>query len=199
MKPENKIDVWFTSDMHLGNGRCAATRKLNSSEEHDYYLTENINSYVPKRGKLYILGDAIDSMHGIKWAKNIQCQNIELIIGNHDQFPLQVYTEELGWKVHGFKKYRDFWLSHPPIHPHEIREQLANIHGHVHEWGDTYAIDDPRYFNVNPEFHQMKPVCVMDIYEQMEKRELPDWKTGVYSARKSQSKEGQEGSSDPGT
>ena len=168
MKPKHDIDVWFTSDLHLGNDHCANTRKLNNAAEHDYYLTENINSYVGKRGKLFILGDAIDTKHGIKWAKNIQCQNIELIIGNHDQMSPSFYIDELGWKVHAFKKYRDFWLSHCPMHPHEIREMLGNVHGHIHVWGDTQIIKDPRYFNVNPEFHQMKPVSVMEIYKQLE-------------------------------
>jgi len=172
MKPETNIDVWFTSDMHLGNSHTATRRKLNSSDEHDYYLTENINSYVPKKGKLYILGDALDSRHGVKWAKNIKCQNIELILGNHDSRTATWYAEELDWKVHGFKKYRDFWLSHCPIHPYEIRDKLANIHGHIHQGGDTQKITDPRYFNVNPEFHQMKPVSVTEIYTQLEARNI---------------------------
>ena len=170
MKPENDIDTWFTSDMHLGNRRTAASRNISSADEHDYYLTENINSYVNKRAKLYIVGDAIDTKHGVRWAKNIQCQNIELIIGNHDTYPLSFYTDELGWKVHGFKRYRDFWLSHCPVHPYEIREKFGNIHGHVHLWGDTQKIEDPRYFCVNPEFHQMKPVSIMEIYRQHEER-----------------------------
>jgi len=173
MKPETDINVWFTSDMHLGNDRCAATRKLNSGDEHDYYLTENINSYVNKNAKLYIIGDACDSKHGLKWARNIRCKNIELILGNHDKFPIQVYQNELRWKVHGFKKYRDFWLSHCPMHPYEIRKQLGNIHGHIHAWGDTQKITDPRYFCVNPEFHEMKPVSIMEIYNQLELRNDP--------------------------
>ena len=163
------MSVWFTSDLHLGNDRCAVTRKLNNAEEHDYYLTENINSYVNKADKLYILGDCCDTYHGFKWMQNIKCRNIEILLGNHDQMGVGTYLS-LGWKVTGFRKYKDYWLSHCPIHPHEMREKTANIHGHTHIWGDTRPITDPRYVCVNPEFHEMKPVSFEQIEKMMKLR-----------------------------
>ena len=172
------MSVWFTSDLHLGNplnGKMGEGRtKLGcTADEAGWNLTETINEMVPKRAKLFILGDAIDSSQGIKWAKCIRCQNIEIILGNHDKLRLSEYFA-MGWKVHGFRKYRTFWLSHCPIHPHEIRNMDLNIHGHVHIFGDTPRIEDPRYFCVNPEFHDFKPVSIetIDKYVENLKKQL---------------------------
>ncbi len=85
---QNNIPVWFTSDMHLGNRHMAEMRGFSSGDEMGWHLTETINEEVPKRGKLFILGDVIDSQHGLKWAKCIRCQNVELLLGNHDKLKL---------------------------------------------------------------------------------------------------------------
>lgn len=159
-------NVFFTSDLHLGHQFAARTRAMPIIAEHDWHIVETINETVPKRGKLYIIGDAFFSDGGMKWARNIQCQNIELILGNHDMYPVQKYLK-MGWKIHGFRRYKDFWMSHCPMHPNEIRKMSGNIHGHVHRFSDTKRVEDPRYFNVNCEYHGYKPVRYDKIVEQV--------------------------------
>jgi calcineurin-like phosphoesterase family protein len=68
-----------------------------------------------------------------------------LIRGNHDTLPTLAYLHYFD-EVYGLLKYKEFWLSHAPIHPDELRNKI-NLHGHVH-----YAtIPDKRYFNCCPE------------------------------------------------
>lgn len=47
-------------------------------------------------------------------------------------------------EVHGLLKYKEFWLSHAPLHPDELRGK-NNVHGHVH----TESVNDLQYLNVS--------------------------------------------------
>ena len=160
-------NVYFTSDLHLGHAFAARTRAIPNIDEHDWHIVETINETVPKRGKLFIVGDMAFSRKGMQWARNIRCQNVELILGNHDMYKTQEYMD-MGWKIHGFTRYKDFWMSHCPMHPNEIRKMAGNIHGHVHRFSDTPRVEDPRYFNVNCEYHSYKPVRYDRLVEQVE-------------------------------
>ena len=66
-------------------------------------------------------------------------------MGNHDSRKL--YSEkrlpnlELQLPLYS---YKNFWLSHCPIHPQEMRKRTGNIHGHLHK----ALLDDDRYFEV---------------------------------------------------
>ncbi|MCP5004645.1 MAG: hypothetical protein GY941_12015, partial [Planctomycetes bacterium] len=155
------MSVWFTSDLHLGHRGVLkwsrAEFKEGDIDYHDFTIIENINSWVNKRDKLYILGDLAFSDRALQRARDINCENIELILGNHDTYPIHKYMS-MGMKLHGFRGYKNFWLSHCPIHPSEMRKKTGNIHGHIHRGGDTAVIDDPRYFNVNIELHKYLPV-----------------------------------------
>lgn len=161
------MSTWFTSDLHLGHVLIAQTRGFTragvpDANYHDWELIENINSRVHKRDKLFILGDVAFTDAGLQRLGDIRCRNIEVILGNHDKYPLKRYLQYVQ-KIHGFRGYRDYWLSHCPIHPAEIREKAANIHGHVHVFSDTEKIEDQRYYNVNVEFHKFFPVSLDKI------------------------------------
>jgi len=155
-------DVFFTSDLHLGHRMIWSTRGFRSQEDHDNTLIENINQTVNKRSKLYILGDIAFTRNGLELAREIKCANIEIILGNHDLYPLHEYRD-ITEKIHSFKKYKGYWLSHCPIHPNEIRDMHGNIHGHVHMFSDTTKITDPRYLNANTEFHKLAPITFKDL------------------------------------
>ena len=159
------MSTFFTSDLHLGQSRIIEDRKFSCIDEHDWKLVENINEMVNKRDKLFILGDLAFSPKGLNWASQIACQNIELILGNHDMYQIKKYHQAGILKIHGFRGYRNKWLSHCPMHPNEIRKKDGNIHGHIHKFGDTPDITDPRYYNVNVEYHDLKPVPFEAIEE----------------------------------
>ena len=138
------MSVFFIADLHLGHYRIHefGTRPwCSSAEEHDQILIDRINETVHKRDKLYILGDIAFTLEGIEAFKRIKCRNKEAIWGNHDMVKELAPLVE---KFQGFCRYKkDYWLSHCPIHPAELRGK-KNIHGHVHH----NVLDDDRYISV---------------------------------------------------
>lgn len=167
------MSVWFTSDLHLGHERVAPDRGFTTIAEHDWQIIENINKVVNKRDKLFILGDFAFTDKGFQQAYDLRCQNIELILGNHDVYPTNKYRK-IVQKIHGFRGYKSFWLSHCPIHPNEMRKKTGNLHGHIHKFGDTDEITDPRYFNVNIEYHSLGPVSFIEIEKHFESENLKE-------------------------
>lgn len=155
-------DVFFTSDLHLGHKLTARERGFSSVEDHDKTIIENINNIVGKRAKLFILGDVCLTKQSFELLKEMQGVK-ELICGNHDNYSTPRYAEHFV-KIHGFRRYKNFWLSHCPVHPQEMYRVKGNIHGHIHKNTDSPELPLP-YFNVNVEFHNMKPVSLEMILD----------------------------------
>lgn len=142
--------VYFISDLHLGHKNIlnfsGNLRDGDCPIEHDHIIIAKWNSTVRKRDLVYVLGDVcmykdlsiLDELGGRKI----------LIRGNHD---VQTTSEYLKYfeEVHGITRYKEFWLSHCPIHPAELRGK-KNIHGHVHGSSikNAYGEYDERYINV---------------------------------------------------
>jgi len=143
--------VYFISDLHFGHRNILRFRKqFDSIEHHNDTIVENWNSVVTKRDKVFVLGDAcfdeeslgiVNRLNGVK----------HLVMGNHEYISPKLW-EVFQW-VSGPIKYKDFWLSHMPIHPEELRGK-RNIHGHMHE----ATIPDPRYFSVCCEQVNFTPI-----------------------------------------
>jgi calcineurin-like phosphoesterase family protein len=148
-------NIWFTSDLHLGHKGAASHRGFTSVVEHDWTIISNLNSVVRKRDKLFILGDVCWNNKSLLLLNDIPGIK-ELIIGNHDTLSTNEYLKYFT-KVHGFRKYDKFWLSHCPIHPQELIRGRGNIHGHIHTGGMTGNLGHP-YFNVNVDMNNMCPV-----------------------------------------
>lgn len=121
--------VYFISDLHFGHEKICQFRKGfgDTSYEHDEILLDKINTRVRSKDKLFILGDVAFTPTGMIKIPRINCKNKELIIGNHDRKDCYQFFNQ----IHGFRRYKEFWLSHCPIHPNELRGKI-NIHGHVH-------------------------------------------------------------------
>ena len=138
-------NVWFTSDLHFGHKNIQKFRlEVESSEHNEQRIILDWNNKVTKRDIVYVLGDAAFTMESVHLFKALNGTKI-LIRGNHDNLNTQVYLRYFK-SVEGLLKYKEFWLSHAPIHPNELRGKV-NLHGHVH-----YAsIDDSRYVNMSVE------------------------------------------------
>lgn len=155
--------VWFTSDLHLGHAFAADARGM-ELQEHDDLIIDNLKAVLNKKSKLFILGDVV--WHHKHLPRLAELPGIkELIIGNHDTLSTREYLKYFN-KVHGFRKYKNFWLSHCPIHPQEIYRCKGNVHGHIHRGAATNPLYLP-YFNVNVDFHNFQPVnfdTIVDIF-----------------------------------
>jgi len=156
-------NVWFTSDLHFEEDNIAKHRNFgDTKEEHDEHIIDNINSFVRKRDKLFILGDVARSIAGLPKLGRLNGVK-ELIIGNHDNLATERYLEHV-IKVHGFRRYKKFWLTHCPVHPQEIYRCRGNIHGHLHNGAATPPLPYP-YFNVNLDYNSGYPVSLEIIQE----------------------------------
>lgn len=139
-------------------------------DEHDWGLISRIRSVCRnKRDHLYILGDVCMDLDKMELLNEIPAKKF-LIRGNHDDFPLEVYTKYFD-NIFGLYRYKGFWMSHSPIHPCELRGK-KNIHGHVHQNSiqqrvvSNVGIEyDPRYINVCVENCEGYPINMQEIRE----------------------------------
>lgn len=142
---------WVISDLHLGHKNILKysgdLRGGATSEEHDAWLINQINSVLKKNDLLYILGDVAFNYESLQLVKKIKCQKT-LIRGNHDILSANKYLEFFN-NINGLVSHKGtFWLSHAPVHPDELRGRF-NIHGHVHQNSILGADGKPdrRYIN----------------------------------------------------
>ena len=140
--------VYFSSDFHFGHKAIIKYRtNFSSIEEHDNHILERM-SKLTKRDDLFILGDFLFDCDKFEWyLKEISKMplKIKLVLGNHDS--LKLYTQDIAKNIElqlPLFSYKSMWISHCPIHPDEMRNRVANIHGHLH----NAVLDDDRYFDV---------------------------------------------------
>ena len=171
--PNDKI--WFTSDLHFGHDKefVWRARGFSSVDEMNETLIENINKKVKEDDYLYILGDfalcPIDEAR--YWISKINCQNVILIIGNHDtDARLQLY-EDNGFTVQfagrlRYGKYHFFLSHYPTLTANEGEDKLSlafiNLYGHSHQ--TTWAADHSQFaFNVGVDAHLCEPIEINSI------------------------------------
>ena len=141
-------NILFCSDLHFGHKNIGKFRNplslKNTEEDNRQRICNDWKKVVIKRDIVYVLGDACFSMDTVNTFAELPGKKV-LIRGNHDLLDTQVYLKYFDG-IYGLLKYKEFWLSHAPIHPNELRGK-KNLHGHVH-YG---TIPDNRYLNCCPE------------------------------------------------
>lgn len=161
------MDLYFTSDLHLGHAFAAEKRGFASQDDHDMAVLNSLCA-LPKHSKLWILGDIAWGLKELRLLEEVPCETMDAVLGNHDKLHISQYQLVFD-NVHGARSYKSFWLTHIPIHPQEICHQhdmLGNIHGHIHKGASTDELPLP-YFNVNWDFHR-GPVRFDDIVKAFE-------------------------------
>lgn len=171
--------LMITSDLHLGHKNiCKYRTQFTSMEEHNETLFENLATTVNKRDTLFLLGDIAFSLEWHQRIAEIKCKHKVLILGNHDTdrgVKVQ-HFQGLYDKIHGLLSHRNYWFSHCPIHPQELRNRQGNIHGHLHGnmvWeeqdpeeasGPTFMSPiDQRYLNACVEHTDWKPISFEEL------------------------------------
>lgn len=157
------MSVYFCSDLHFGHKNIQKFRQFVLSQNHnEQFICEAWKNRVTKRDDVYVLGDAAFTMEAIDLFKNLPGRKF-LIRGNHDLCDTAAYLKVFA-EVYGLLKYKEFWLSHAPVHPDELRGKV-NLHGHVHYQSIRQPFHpalhvkqelDLRYFNC----------CVENLWEQ---------------------------------
>lgn len=151
-------NVFFCSDLHIGHANIGNFRKEVGSEQGNRdYIKLWWDRLVTKRDLVWVLGDAAFSEEAIDWIAALKGEK-RLVRGNHDTMSTTSYLRAFS-EIYGIVKYKGMWLTHAPMHPHELRGK-PNCHGHVHYnnikeqviAGDGFTIveskfDDKRYLN----------------------------------------------------
>ncbi len=166
--------VFFTSDLHFGHERLCQKLRGMSADACAELILRRWNALVTDTDTVYILGDISMSKH-----REVECLRYlhgrkVVIGGNHDTPRCCHVMNDLGIPVLGCLEYKDFIVSHIPVHPWELTRYRGNIHGHVHvgaepEKGfyDSSLLGDG-YFNVNTEMHDFTPVSFERIVRHFE-------------------------------
>lgn len=159
-------NVLLLGDFHAGHWSIAKYRtQFRDEQDHFEFVEREYHKRVTKRDKCIFTGDAVFSEERAKQIAKWPGVK-ELIVGNHDTDSLTMKQLcEYFDSVYSLKKYKEFWLSHAPMHPAELRGKL-NIHGHVH----SATVDDCRYFNTSLENIDYKPVSLHEIRDIMNQR-----------------------------
>lgn len=156
--------VHFIADAHLGHENIAMFageyRPIQTSDDNTAWICDFWNEHVShktapgKRDIVYCLGDMAFTEHHLELIGKLPGRKI-LIKGNHDDIISTWAQSQVFEEIYGLYRYKNWWLSHAPIHPEELRGK-PNIHGHVHH--NTLA--DPRYFNICPENLMRLPLAL---------------------------------------
>lgn len=164
------MSIYFTSDTHLGHKVITKYRtQFSTQEEHDEAILTEM-SKLKKRDILYVLGDFAFDSDKLEWYLQQIAKmpfRLKLVMGNHDS--LELYKQDIARNIEiqlPFFSYKNYWLSHCPIHPQEIRGRLGNLSGHCH----FTSVPDDRYYNVGLDTNGFKFVDFDDIKEIMQKR-----------------------------
>lgn len=152
-------NVLFIGDCHFGH-RNQIKWRTNFYDENEVTqkILHNYQEVVTKRDVVFFLGDIILSEERLDVLDGLPGKKI-LIAGNHctERIPMRTLVNIFD-EVHAIMKYKEFWLSHAPLHPNELRGR-KNIHGHVHE----STIPDSRYINVSCENVNYTPISLFQI------------------------------------
>lgn len=162
------MNTYITSDLHFGHNQpfLYEPRGFSSIEEHDKVIIANINEVVNEEDTLYILGDLMlnDTAYGMECLKQIKCQDIRIILGNHDTSArIELYKTLPNVSVADFAtllKYKkwNFMLSHYPMLTTNLDDdkkpfcRVWNCCGHSH----TKEVIDP----ITKSIH-----CELDAWE----------------------------------
>jgi calcineurin-like phosphoesterase family protein len=194
-------NIWFTSDTHYSHKNICRgvsewttnrfTRDYPNLDKMNDVIVNNINAVVQPDDILFHLGDW--SFGGIenvsKFRERISCQNVHLILGNHDHHIKkntnnlqdlfasvnQMLTVQIAVdrspKLIADSRY-ELTLSHFPIASWEnMNKGAIHLHGHVH-LRRNQRLHDGKSMDVGVDGNDLHPHNLRDILSIMEKQPI---------------------------
>lgn len=153
--------VRFISDLHFGHEWAYLSRGFSDIYSHDEHIIAEWNKVVHKKDTTFILGDLTMENKNHLYRLDALLGRKILIGGNHDKRKdfqeISNYVES----IVGCMKYKNFMLTHIPIHPSQLTKLYGNIHGHIH----SDQINDNRYINVCCEIVNFVPQTLEQLIE----------------------------------
>lgn len=157
-------EVYFAGDGHLFHDNiCKFRPEYGSVDHHNAWIMRGLE-HITKRDKTFFMGDWIFKREALDLISQVPGQK-HLIMGNHDDYTLMEEMLKVFDHISGDIKYKEFWLSHIPIHPDEMRGKL-NIYAHTH----NHTIKDWRYFCTSMEQIDYRAVSLQEIRKEFTER-----------------------------
>ena len=160
-------DPFVLSDTHFGHKNIHKFRVMadgtpfTSAEQHDEFLMDMWNTYIPAGSTVYCLGDMAFNEAGLKKFQKLH-GNKFVIQGNHDP-AMQTLAKYFHWvgamKTKSSKDGVHTIMTHIPIHFASMERWHLNIHGHTH----AQHVDSDKHFNVCVEATQYVPMTLEEI------------------------------------
>ena len=152
-------NIYVVADTHLGHAKASYFRPFENVEIHDRTVIERWNSVVRKHDTVWHLGDVFFGGRDNHEMLGTLNGHKHLVMGNHDQYPLEVYQKYFNKIVAGYQ-FDGFILTHIPVHPGQFHRYKLNIHGHSHSNPIT---EDLRYICVSLEQTDYYPVLLRKV------------------------------------
>ena len=196
--------LWFTSDTHFNHANiCSATttwninngptgsnfREFKSLEAMNDRLVEGINASVAQDDILFHLGDwSFGGFESIwKFRHQLNCQNIHLILGNHDHHIAKnrediqnifasvhnVLDLVVKWNVGTpIQDEAKFMLMHFPIASWDnLARGVIHLHGHVH-LPPHRRIGPGKMMDVGVDGNGLNPIILNDVLTLMKNQPI---------------------------
>jgi calcineurin-like phosphoesterase family protein len=161
----NKTNIYFTSDWHLGHANCIKfdSRPFKDIDHMHRVLINNYNATIRDQDICYFLGDMGMGKH--EHIKNVVSQlngNKILILGNHDKGVQSMYHAGFNAVMYGATLYiahEKVTLSHCPLYG-VYREDTSGMRGiveplnwHGENKQDKYTTKDEGQFHLHGHIH----------------------------------------------
>lgn len=176
------MNVWFTSDLHLGHNKefLYGPRGFTNVNDMNEAIIENWNSVVKPEDTTYLLGDVMlgDNEAGLECIKRLNGQ-IFLIWGNHctDTRKELLFTDDRvrhkmmgGWYAYVIKHGKhSIYLSHYPTltanytNNKHFSQFVINLHGHCHSQNPWINPSNPFMYDVGLDAHNCTPVHIDEV------------------------------------
>lgn len=163
-------NTFFISDMHFGHAAILGfktqaglpCRTFDSVEHMNETMIERWNAVVKQDDKVYNLGDVVMRAKDLPLLARLN-GNKRLVRGNHDIFPTKEYMKYFK-EIYGVRVLvkEGLILSHIPLHPDSVKDDMVNIQGHTHNNFPQGHLG-PKYFNVCVENINFTPVALEDL------------------------------------
>lgn len=144
---------WFIADTHFGDKSVLTPgknpRPFGSLNEMADEIVKNWTDVVQPDDTVWVLGDIGRDVEVFR-----DLPGIKHMVGGNCDPSAHTLPEGLFTSYTGCKYLKGLILTHVPVHPSQVNDYNANVHGHLHS--KTIAHD--RYLNVGVDQTQWRPI-----------------------------------------
>lgn len=185
--------IYFTSDLHIGHKNIVnkvstwedktSCRDFNDVETMDYNIIYNINNVVEQSDTLYMLGDFAwcnNYEQIVNYRSRLVCNNIHLILGNHDKLIDKYKKKLLEWDIfESIDHYKEITIDDTKVVMSHYAMRVWNkshkgsimLHGHSH--GNLKPYNNFKQMDVGIDTHpEFRPYSELEIMKIMSKKDI---------------------------